>query len=82
MPTIAYYSHKVKTITKKDSKGNITSREKNVDTYSRIKVNIKSRSELDAIAARKDFVRFVSGGLSINDLIDRRIAEGRSDWYC
>ena len=81
MPIVAYMSVKYKNIIKKDKSGKVISREKSVPHYSRVKVNVKSRDELGAIVQRKDFVRFCCGGITMDELIQRRVAAGRSDWY-
>jgi hypothetical protein len=70
MPIVAYISMKRK-------KRNSTL----VDTFSQIKVNIKTEAEIPVIAARKDFVRWRVGNMTLDDVIARRKQEGRSNWY-
>lgn len=70
MPTVCYYSLKRKRV-----KGSLT------DVVAQIKVNIKTEAEIPNIAARKDFVRWRIGMLTLNEVIARRKAEGRSNWY-
>ena len=70
MPIVCYYSMK-----RKKRNGHL------VDCVSQIKVNVKTEPDIHIIAARKDFVRWRVGNMTLDEVIARRKAEGRSNWY-
>jgi hypothetical protein len=51
------------------------------DVFTQIKVNIKTEAEIPVIAARKDFVRWRVGNMTLPEVITRRKQEGRNNWY-
>jgi hypothetical protein len=51
------------------------------DVYTRVKATVKDVSELPKIAMTRGFIRWCTGNMQIGDVVARRQAEGRSDWY-
>lgn len=51
------------------------------DVFTQVKVNIKTEAEIPVIAARKDFVRWRVGNMTLPEVIARRKQEGRNNWY-
>lgn len=85
MPVVAYTSMKRKRvhINKEECKKNTQLKPiyQMCDVFSPVKVNIKTEAEIPVIAARKDFVRWRTGAMSLDDVIARRKKEGRNNWY-
>lgn len=85
MPTVAYYSMKRRRIhvnkdeCKKDA--SLKPIREMRDVFSQVKVNIKTEAEIPVIAARKDFARWRVGNMTLAEVIKRRKAEGRNNWY-
>jgi len=85
MPIVAYYSMKRRRVQvnkdecKRDAK--VQPLRELRDVVERIKVNIKTEAEIAPIAARKDFVRWCTGLLSIEEMVSRCKAVGSSQWY-
>ena len=50
--------------------------------YDRVKVEVNTLSDIEAIETRPGFVRFAIGGYdNIYDLVADRKREGKNDWY-
>lgn len=78
MPIVAYISMR-----NKKTKGN---KDKGIPSvtqphFERVKVSVKTVLEAKQVLLRKDFVRYSTGPLTLDELIHRRMSEGRSDWY-
>lgn len=76
MPTVKYMSRSVKY---RVIEG--TPKRERIEHFQRLSARVKNTNDLFAIASKKSFVRWCSGGISMEELIQRRKAEGRSDWY-
>jgi hypothetical protein len=76
MPTVKYMSRSIKYRVVEGSQ-----KRERVEYFQRIAANVKNVAALPAIAAKKSFVRWCCGGLSMEELVQRRKADGRSDWY-
>ena len=85
MPIVAYTSMKRKRvhINKDECKKNAQLKpiHQMCDVFSPVKVTIKTEAEIPVIAARRDFVRWRVGNMTLEDVIKRRKQEGRSNWY-
>lgn len=71
MPTVKYYVQSVR------GRGTATK-----ETYVHCATaKIKNEKDLESITKKRGFIRFRTGGITIQECIARRKAEGRSDWY-
>lgn len=76
MPTVKYYSRSVKYVQNAD-----TGKRERVECMKCETARVKSVEDLKPIAAKKSFLRWRTGNFSIEDIVQRRKALGRSDWY-
>lgn len=75
MPTVKYMSRSVKYVPTE------TGKRERVEHFTRLAAKIKNVEDLKPIEAKKSFVRWCVGNMTILEVIQRRKAEGRSDWY-
>lgn len=75
MPTVKYMSRSIKYVPTESGK-----RER-IEHFTQATAKVKNVEDLKAIEAKKSFVRWRVGNLTIQEVIRRRKEEGRSDWY-
>lgn len=77
MPTVKYYSRSIKYVPSADA----TKKRERVEVIQRLAAKVKNVEDIADIAAKKSFIRWCTGGFTLDEIIKRRKAEGRSDWY-